>query len=530
MACKQRYGRSDNCPPCSTCGIFSSGFDEDLETVSGFTLSDGTAEQAGGLLVITASDTRLDCDTEHPDAIPSHYVACDVDGDDDGDEIIIWVGDHYAKLTIGDPNGCLGLYETADDTEPLTQMRVNAPAATAHTLKVWYGQALGGDVQLCAQWNGGDTLGYKVTLNGNAVGIGTGTITSEVHGDNFVYEKHWTEDDTTCSRATVDLCPIFSDGFDRANDTNVGCSFDEVAGDVEINGNVMRTSSSNAKVLIEVVHPEGKTTGSIQVGVQGATNDVFKVYAADDFYAQLILGTSKTLKLFNAAAAEIASTTISGGNTTITVCMSDTLLSAYVGSTHLSAAVTSPAGPTKFGFGTGAIAGTVIFNQVAFGEWGCYECYEDCSTICCEHQLGEYVADFGAGGLTDEDCANCDLIAGEFTLARYNSFCQWRYLKSGFCPIEVSCIGGPQTAQVRLTIELEIISPCRWRVTCTLNAVGDDTCALPSNAVAVYLGPTGMTDCEDLPVTLTLEAGSTTSDFCEGSWPATITLEHPNAA
>jgi len=528
----QKYGRCEDCPPCGQCDIFETGFDEETEDdlVEGCTQVDGAAHQSGGRVVITASDTRYDVDTEHPDAIPSHYVQWTVGhvcADDDGYKV--FVGDHHVILTIGTVNGCLALYETAGDVL-LTKMRVAAPANTPGTLRVWYGQALGADAQLAAQWEDGDTIGYKVTPNGNAVGFGSATIAGDIEADDFIYQKHWTEDDTSCPRATVDLCPIMVDTFVRPDDTNVGCSYFDVTANFEINTNRAQTASNNAKFLIEKVHPEGKSTGSLRVAVMGFTNDILRVFAADDYYAQLTLGPSKTLKLFDNAAVELASQSISTGNTTITVCLSQDLLSAQVGSTHISAPVTAPAGPTKFGFGTGTIGSTVFFTQVEWGEWGCYECYTDCASECCATQLAEYIADYGAGGLTDDECDGCAAVAGDYTLRRFSSFCEWRYVDDEICELEVDCLGTPGVSPVRLTHLLEIINPCQWRLTATLLPRGDDTCTLPAPATAVYLGPVGLTDCSALPVTLTLQAGSSTGTFCGGAWPATIELQHPNAA
>lgn len=451
----QRNGRCKTC--CEGCDIYSTGYIDDTEgdEVPGFSMVAGAAHQNGGRIVFTESDTRYDCDTAHPDAIPSHYVSWDVGHVcADADEYMIFVGDHYVKLTIGDPNGCLALYETAGDVL-LTKMRVSAAANTAHALETWYGEtehSPTNDEQFAARLNDGQLLRINVTRSGNTVGHGVGTIASTAEADNFVYQKHWTPTNTTCQQITS--CDVVVDNFTRADSTDLGCGLNETAGAWEIKGNDLATSSSNAICTIETVHPRGDGSYKIATSFDGSSNsDVIKIFPDESdatTYGEFTFGTAGAgrLKVF-VGGVEIDSFTLTAVNTAdveLTVTQVTGIMSVYAlwnnGTTTVSKCLTAahdnPVGVIKCAIGTGSISGEIKFRSVlvsiALTE-AAPECSAPCIT-CGDCDIVPTQVEVEIADLDNGTCTHCADIEATYVLDFWKenpsflgrNVCQYRYL------------------------------------------------------------------------------------------------------
>ena len=392
------------CPtasPLPLCTILSDSFTRPDSTNVGcsYTESAGDWSISSNTLVVSSSTAILTVETKHPDAIPSHYVSVDVYGAE-GDELEVHVGTtHKVRITIGAYNGCLALY---DGGTLLTKNRIEAPPATWHNLQVWYGLtpvADGADSHIAAQASGVLLL-YNVTRAGNSIALATGTVAGQVKFDNLLYQKHYTTTvgDESCPTISDDTCTIFSDSFGRPDNTNIGCALTETAGSWSIASFRLATSSSNAKATIETIDPEFSGDHAIAASFESsAVDDTIRVYTniGNDTYGQLIIGTSKTFKLF-VAGSEIASTTLSTSINTVyalTIIHADDIICAYLHSdigveisTLCGAAAANVAGPIKGGVGTGTMTGTVQFSSIllqrGYDDDSCPRCGYFCS-VCC---------------------------------------------------------------------------------------------------------------------------------------------------
>jgi hypothetical protein len=434
------------CPCCGSCEICTDDFTRadstDIDTGSscGWTETAGSWEIASNTLRTASSNAEATCDTTHPDAVPSHYVSVSMYGAT-SDELIVHVGTtHKAIVTIGSPNGCLALY---DGGTLLTKMLIDAPATTAKTLKVWYGLtpvADGADSQLAAQWDAGTILRYNVTRAGNGVALGTGTIASTVRFDDFIYEKHYTTTDTPCKKPDAPTCTIVSDSFGRADSSNIGCGFTETSGSFAIATNKLECTSSTAKATCETIHPQASGAVQVSVSVSGANdNDVIKVWtdATGNNYAQAIVGTSKTLKVFEGGVERSSATltTTAGTPFTMTVTQSRDSLNVEVGSVCVSAQVNDPAGPIKVALGTGSITSAVTFDSFIL-----YRGYDSSNTTC---QYG---------------CYRCNVCTG--TVPRFVEI-EYDGVAAGGAGCTAGALGGCSYWNTTV-FEVPIISNCRW--------------------------------------------------------------------
>lgn len=406
-----------NCEQDPSCTISTDDYED--EEINGWTDVGEDFEETGGTLHTTASDAIIDCDTAHPDGVPSHYVKVKFLGDDDGDQPRVYAGDHYAEVTAGDPNGCLALYDGSDSL--LTKIRIEAASDEWHEMKVWYGQAPaadGGDSQLVAQVNDGPILRKNVTRAGNSVALGTGTVTGEVHFDDFEYQKHWTEADTACPKPPAPNCTIFTDNCTRADSTNLGCSYDELSGNGSISSNKIRLTSSNTKISIETVHPQ--EAGAIQITATvraSATTNQPRLYTStgDDNYAQLTIGTSATLKLFIGGSEADSVTFTSAANTdySMTVTHARGAMSVIVDGVCLAVQEPVPAGPVKAGIGCGTLSGSIDISGIAVyrgrdaNNPDCASpCAQDCDLCDDERVIESFVLRFG--NFADGACGDCE--------------------------------------------------------------------------------------------------------------------------
>jgi len=164
---------------------------------------------------------------------------------------------------------------------------------------------------------------------------------------------------------------------------------------------------------------------------------------------------------------------------------------------------------------------------------------------CCSDARDEYVIDFGAGGLTDDNCGFCDQIAGEFTVQFDDSFiwvCAWSYLEEDAC--DNDCYGSQgcgddQQLTFLILLHLEGIpftTKCKWVLEVSLTADGPDPdCDCCSGGAAEFQSAEfEKGTCKGQPISLTKQwenfdcDGSSMGTIfaaCGGSLPGTITLK-----
>lgn len=176
--------------------------------------------------------------------------------------------------------------------------------------------------------------------------------------------------------------------------------------------------------------------------------------------------------------------------------------------------------------------------------WPCNDC---CGKPCeCETAFDAYVVDFGIGGLTNEECDQCEEIAGEFTVTLDsctglpNSLGIWIF-DLDVCDAcqtwqdDTNPNGCPDTIRLRIRLSFSPKVPdtdddCLWRVRVfNFGAVGPQCDLDACSSFVQYEGPTGQINPRTLPVTLTKVGEDWTavsgSPECSGSLPVTITLE-----
>jgi hypothetical protein len=166
---------------------------------------------------------------------------------------------------------------------------------------------------------------------------------------------------------------------------------------------------------------------------------------------------------------------------------------------------------------------------------------------CCSDARDEYVIDFGAGGLTDDNCDFCDQIAGEFTVRFDDSFtwiCAWSYRENDVCTDDChgyqGC-GDEEDFTFLILLHLEGVpftTKCKWVLEVSLSNTGvEPDCDCCSGGSAEYESAQfERGTCKNQPVSLTKQSenfdcgGSTATNIfaaCGGALPGTITLKAP---
>lgn len=498
---------------CESCEICADNFDRDDDTdvdtgsACGWTETAGSWEIVDDTLRTASSSATLDCDATHPDATPTHYVKCDLYGAN-GDELRIGVGDHYAQLKIGDPNGCLALYAAGGTL--LSKIRVEAAATTMHTVEVWYGTspvADGGDSQIVARL-GSAIVRYNVTRAGASVYLGTGTVASTVRFDNFEWQRHYTtyEDDSACPKPPAPSCTIVSDSFTRADDTDLGCGWTETAGAWSISGNKLTTSSASATVTCETLHPRNKNTITVTVNVRAsAASSQSRIYVdvANNDYAQLAFsGAGSTVKLF-LAGVEVGTSTVTlalDQDYPVKIVRTQGVVSVLAAGVCLNRQSVGPNPPRRAALGTGTNAGVISFSSFVLTRSATENTTEqDCSKGCinCSYCTDDnppetvFVTVFDV--YSAMDVPGCDDLCtylngktfalafdGVYSASGY-TYCRWSRLVNsnrrgvtGCFEIE-SVVGSCALYEYRINITLELRSTGVLRLLFSFVVVSDDT-------------------------------------------------------
>ena len=204
-----------------------------------------------------------------------------------------------------------------------------------------------------------------------------------------------------CETCGCESCDIFSDNFNRADDTDLGSDWSEVSGSWAITSNTLRTSSTSAVC----VHDNGTSSSAMSVSceVQGASGDYLRVIAAyqdasNYWFAEVKIGASGTGR-FDLYQRSGGTNTLKSGGTgsiaastwhTVTVC----IMFGENGSTDtVTAQLNSTLAFQRFayhtetvndgcGVGTGSTAGSVQFDNFAVTktDGSCPKCVLDCTT------------------------------------------------------------------------------------------------------------------------------------------------------
>lgn len=487
------------CPDCceSECPIGSDSFPTDQDPPSGWVEVAGTDwHTTSGTLRTSTSNALLKYGTAQPDGEASMYVAVTVYGAV-GDEFLLLIAYtdsnnfHFVKFTIGSPNGCMALYRRVGGVDTLiTQRQVDAAASTTHLVQAYFGQGL-----FACQFDGdnpnvstGKLYHQEVGYTGTYCGLGTGTISGEVRFDSFVFQKHRKDEDglRNCI-GWLPLCELLDDGIGRADDTNVGCTYNEAAGSWSVASNTLETTSSDAQLLINVKHPFDRPNVTLDCTARTDTDgDIVRLIVGrtgpNDYYcAEYNLtntpGINHTLRqCVGGVFTDLATENATYGpdfDYNLNICFGGGRLSS--GST-LGVDVATPApGSYDAGLATGTVAGTIRFDSIVYRQQGgadafdyslngvleltCGYCQLDC---CCGNDAGEeWVLTIEDLTATNQRCNNCTLD-GEYTL-RYShenlTSCFYIY-EEEWCDDSFGC---EEPIRLRITLKIgPIISTGCW--------------------------------------------------------------------
>lgn len=305
---------------CTDCQIAADNFsDTDL---GDWTEISGSWIDTGGERTTTDAAALIIHDTPHPDGDDQSQVAQVLwrpQATDERARLVLAYENPsnylFAEIWIDSGTGCgfarLWQRTSAINTaltaaEPLSTMAIDSSEIPAgHTLQLCYTRApYPGLDQLVlrvttAEGNlhsiPGDVLGAVI---GDQAGLGTGTVaTGPVVFDDFAYLYHGDEYPGCPKCSGARDCLIGRDDFARADSTDLGCDWEEEAGDWEIASEILSTSDAAAAVLFQHAHPEN--TSHVKASVQlrlGSSGDVARIYAdwqndENHHYAELEAGS-----------------------------------------------------------------------------------------------------------------------------------------------------------------------------------------------------------------------------------------------
>lgn len=356
------------------------------------------------------------CQFDYITSIPAWAIVIRVKGADDGDEahgvVAIEDSDNYlfAKLTIDDTCGSLKLYQRSGGTN--TQLGSTVAVQTAvpdqwHTMRVcWDGTHLWAHVTTAS----GEDRWYRqeAQIDASALaalgGIGVGNVTTEVRFDDFRLEymvnvfsqiKYY-DDCEPCRPGDPALsCVIHADNFTRADSDDLGCLWEEVSGDHDINTNRLVTAAAGIAIS-RVPHGYGDSEAYITVNITAPANGdtarvVFDYGDVDNYhYLSITWGATGvgnadgTFQLYRRASGSdtalmLAAVTIPGLNAgdqaSVILCWYGSYAEATVNGASGSASTTGHGGD-RAGLGGGSVS-------VAFANWSFEYLYGTAGTEDC---------------------------------------------------------------------------------------------------------------------------------------------------
>lgn len=327
------------CCPCEQCRIEFDNFNRADSTNLGadWTEEDGDFEILDNEVITNNSAAQAVHTTTHD--LP-YVVSFRFKGDDKGDQIKLFVAVSgaeflYAMATLETDADCATLsLHKEDGTELASTVVPGLVEDVWHSLRVCVTVTEGEEsntVNLRAKLftdSGTVRLATKTGITGtydgiSSVGFGTGSITTTVHFDDFCWQRHQTlvppdeysEAEPNCPHCDVASCSYFQDDFDRSDSTNLGCGWDELSGDWEINNDSLLANATGA-VEATVANPDGLSTmvltGQVTLPNNGDTVRAAVAMSGTGYYLALEIAADEdcgTIKLISRESA--TDTTIS---------------------------------------------------------------------------------------------------------------------------------------------------------------------------------------------------------------------------
>lgn len=251
-----------------------------------------------------------------------------------------------------------------------------------------------------------------------------------------------------CCETVGDPCAIFSDNYDRADDSSPGANWSEENGQVAISSNKLAyISGSDVACISTTTHTSHQVTITVDVRQTGfvlISGTEFRVIlsyvdASNYVYAALKIGTSQYLRIVERVGGvdtvldTVATTTTINTTYTLTACMGPTYIYVSMGGAEVNAFVVGTTGEFGVGFGAADIFSTFDNFVARAVEDGCEECQRPICTLCDANGTPESF-ELTIAGIVDGDpvfdptktCTDCHLYNGTWTLTR-DGECRWRY-------------------------------------------------------------------------------------------------------
>lgn len=267
-------------------------------------------------------------------------------------------------------------------------------------------------------------------------------------------------------------CSIFSDDFNRADDTDLGADWSEVSGSWSISSNRLVTSSTSAVAISTTESSEAVV--HVSAIVRGASSDELRlIFAYEDtnnyWYAQATIGSS-FLRIYSRVSGTdtlqgFQSSTLSASTDyRLQVCVGEdgiAVATIYAGtSSTVVAHVFSDGSPSAtglggFGVGTGASASSVQFDSVTALRVSddCEPCLRiaQCNA-CIGGFLSQYYMIEVSGVVAGEfDCLegrSCDDLNGVFFMSPVNTNAPKTQCFQTVTPTPYHCRAGTRTLQI----------------------------------------------------------------------------------
>lgn len=284
------------CCCLSGCTIYGDEFTTDT---LGSNWSDiaGTWSIATGVLSTDDAAALLIADQLHPDGDDSpHIVRVQVRWDTAGDRARIIAAytdpDNYLFVECWiDADGCghVRAYERSGGTDlaagPEVTVPFDLPLNAWHTVTVCYTAGtypdpgrLGVRVLSAAGNRWHDAYDVTPALPGDQAGLATGTpVDGTIDFDNFSFQFHFdaeTHPDCPQCEDAEGTCTLHTDEFTHADGTAVGCGWEEVAEDWEIDTNELTVSAADAILRNRTRHPDDDAHVQIVVSFRAAAGGV----------------------------------------------------------------------------------------------------------------------------------------------------------------------------------------------------------------------------------------------------------------
>ncbi len=332
-----------------------------------------------------------------------------------------------------------------------------------------------------------------------------------------------------CFGASADCntCTIFPDEFDDSTITG----WTQTAGSWSESGTLISVSSASAKLTCDTPNPDNAYSTIVVSCKSTANDDTIRITLGGN-YAELIIGTNKTLKIFSSGGtplASIASTTTAGSLLPLTVCLhlNNNMAAAVTGGATVSADVTPTDNYAAIGTG-GTVTGTVSFDSFALTKINenCNDCPPPPCGMCDAGTIPEYmiltVPTISNHGCNGSDCVN---VSGTFYLASNNSVGQ--NLLTG-CVYQSAVISACGNANLRWRVGLGRSGGGPFQYTRSITIVGQNPGPVPVPGEYVnvlYEEATASTSPLDCSTLVTVPIKHTANENITCTFPSSVTVE-----